>query len=258
MSTIDELKGPVQENLAILVHGEPGVGKSWLGQTSPWPRLVLDAEGGSRSPKRINAQTGRVERVPQTTWDPMREPPPKFDGTWETCRVVVRSFDVVTKVYEWLNMGDHDFRSLVIDSLTEMQKRCKDGIRTGDEVMNERMWGILLDQMESQIRKMRDLLFHPTRPLEAIVLLALSYEKSGKVKPAVQGALGTSLPGYLDVIGHMSTVVQQDGSEQRHMLIRPDVRFEAKDRTHTLKETFGPIIVNPDVAVMVAVLNQEV
>lgn len=245
-----------RETLAILVHGEPGVGKSWLGQTAPAPRLVLDAEGGSRSPKRIDPETGRAVKIKQVVWDPHSEQPPA-EGDWESCRVVVRDFSTVERVFEWLNAGQHPFRSVVVDSLTELQKRCKDSIRTGDEVMNERMWGILLDRMEQKVREFRDLVFHPTKPIEALVLLALTFEKGAKFKPAVQGALGTSLPGYLDTVGYLATVVKEDGEEERRLLIRPHDRFEAKDRTHTLRDHYGPVIVNPDVSAMLDVLNEE-
>lgn len=245
-----------RETLAILVHGEPGVGKSWLGQTTPAPRLVLDAEGGSRSPKRIDPETGRAVKIKTVVWDPHQGPPPE-EGDWETCRVIVRDFTTVERVFEYLNIGQHPFRSVILDSLTELQKRCKDNIRSGDEVMNERMWGILLDRMESKIREFRDLVFHPTKPIEALVLLALSFEKNAKFKPAVQGALGTSLPGYLDTIGYYGVSIGEDGEEERRLLIRPHERYEAKDRTHTLREHYGPVIVNPDIEQMLDVLNQE-
>lgn len=246
-----------RETLSILVHGEPGAGKSWLGQTAPAPRLVLDAEGGSRAPKRIDPDTGKAVRIPQTMWDPHSGPPP-VEGDWETCRVRVRDFSTLTLVYEYLNTGHHPFRSVVIDSLTEVQKRCKDSIRDGDEVMSERLWGILLDRMENLVRDLRDLVDHPIKPIEALVVLALTHEKNFKNKPAVQGALGTSLPGFMDVEGFLAPAIREDGTECRRLLIAAGHdRFEAKDRTHTLTEHYGAVIESPDVAEMLSVLNQE-
>ncbi len=245
-----------RETLSLLVHGEPGVGKSWLGQTTPAPRLVLDAEGGSRAPKRIDAD-GKVKRVPQVEWDPLTGPPPEA-GKWETCRVRVQNFDTLKRVFEYLNSGQHPFRSVVLDSLTEIQKRCKDSIRDGDEVMNERMWGILLDRMELLIRAYRDLVDHPTKPIEALVILALTKEHNFKNKPAVQGALGISLPGYVDTEGFLAPSTDGDtGEEVRRLLIHPHERFEAKDRTHTLTAHYGHVIDNPNVEQMLDVLNTE-
>jgi hypothetical protein len=243
-----------RDTIALLVHGEPGAGKSWLGQTAPAPRLVLDAEGGSRSPKRI--VDGKVQRIPQITWDPHQGPPP-VEGEWETCRVKVRDFTTLQRVFEYLNTGEHPFRSVIVDSLTEVQKRCKDSIRDGDEVMNERMWGILLDRMELLIRAYRDLVDHPIKPIDALVILALSVERNFKFKPAVQGALGTSLPGYVDTEGFLAPTMNEAGEEIRRLLIHPHERFEAKDRTHTLTAHYGHTIDNPSVSEMLAVLNEE-
>lgn len=99
-------------SLSLVVHGESGVGKSWLGDTAPKPALVLDAEGGSRF-----TQSRKI------AWDGVGAPPVP-DGTWDTCVVTTRSFTQVASVYQWLASGQHGFRSVVLDSLTEIQKRC--------------------------------------------------------------------------------------------------------------------------------------
>ena len=39
--------------LTQVIHGEPGVGKSWFLQSSPEPRLTLDADLGSMYPWRM-------------------------------------------------------------------------------------------------------------------------------------------------------------------------------------------------------------
>ena len=194
----------IRNTLSILVHSEPGAGKSWFGQTSPRPILTLDAEGGSRYAKRHG------QKVRKVSWDPLSGPPPEADGTWDTCVVIVHKFEVMQKAWEWLNTYDHGFKSLVIDTLDEIQKRCKDDI-SGGETMTERNWGQLLVKMEQLVRlQLRDLTFHPTHPLDAVVILAHTDLKKNKYRPAVQGALGVSLPGYVDVEGYTdsSQVVQ--------------------------------------------------
>ena len=101
----------------MIVYGASKTGKSWLGDTTPAPRLVLDAEGGSRfTPSR------------KTTWNPGKDEPPKHDGTWDTCLVPVTTYQAVRQAYEWLYSGRHQFRSVVIDSISETQQRCVDDI----------------------------------------------------------------------------------------------------------------------------------
>jgi hypothetical protein len=242
------------QTLCALVHGGPGVGKSWLGQSTPSPRLVLDAEGGSRSPKRM--VDGTVVRQRKVTWDVSRDDPPVDDGTWDTCVVVTRDFNTVQRVFEWLNSGSHPFRSVIMDSLTEIQKRCKDSI-SGTETPNERDWGLLLIRMEYLVRQFRDLVFHPVKPLEAVLFLALTKEHAGVLKPAIQGGLGVSLPGYMDVEGYLFVEINEQAQETRRLLVVPRPGFEAKDRTHDLSAHFGPTIDSPDVERMLAVLNSE-
>lgn len=249
----------MSETWCGLVHGDSGAGKSWLGQTTPYPRLVLDAEGGSRAPKRVLAD-GTVERIPQTKWDPMRDAPPVADGTWESCHVTVHDYSVMERVLEWLRTGQHPFRSVVLDSLTEIQKRCKDIIKMQlqDHIMSERTWGILLDKMEDLVRGYRDLVFMADHAIECVLILALTKEVNYKFKPAVQGALGVSLPGYVDTVGFLNaTVNDETGEDEWRLLIKPMPQFEAKDRTHTLYAHYGPVIVNPNVERMLALLNEE-
>lgn len=244
-----------EENICALVHGPPGVGKSWFGQTTPFPRLVLDAEGGSRHPRRIDRQ-GVVHRVPKILWDPLVDEPPEWDGTWETCHVFVRNYPTFERSYSWLNTFDHPFRSVVVDSLTEIQKRCKDTI-SGGETPSERQWGELLIKMELKVRELRDLMFHPTNPLDAVLILALTDPRGRKAKPAVQGALGLSLPGYVDLEGYLDAFPDDEGGLERRMLIQPHPEFEAKDRTHTLSAHYGRAIPNPDFTEMLDVYNSE-
>lgn len=247
----------MNETWCGLIHGEPGAGKSWLGQTTPAPRLVLDAEGGSRSPKRVI--DGKVQRIKQVTWDPHSENPPA-PSDWEVCRVVVKNFDTLQRVYDWLITGKTCFRSVVVDSLTEAQKRCKDALKAQfeEEVMNERMWGMLLDRMEKLIRDYRDLVFDDTNGVDVVLILALTREVNYKWVPAVQGALGVSLPGYVDTVGFLAAAQSAEtGEDEWLLLIKPHPQYAAKDRTHTLSAHYGHVITNPDIGAMLDVINQE-
>src|ERR1039458_8047441 len=104
----------MSNTLCMLVHGEPKVGKSWFGQSTPAPRLVLDAEGGSRVPWRAVNGVGVRQRV--IKWDPNTQDPPVYDGTWDTCHVSVQDYKTFEKAYSWLASGRHPFKSLVVDS----------------------------------------------------------------------------------------------------------------------------------------------
>lgn len=243
-------------SLAICVHGEPGVGKSWLGATAPAYRLVLDAEGGSRF-----APGAKVY------WDPAAEEPPQpgqgrpsptatevQDVDWRSCVVQLRDFNTMEKAYQWLLSGRHPFRSVVVDSLTELQKRVIDQT-SGVSQPTQAEWGAILRVMEDQVRKLRDLLAHPTRPLECVVLIALSHLRDHKFRPFVKGQLELTLPGLVDVVGYLSVEIGADGQPSRRLLIAPIGEFDAKDRTHVLTATYGVVVQEPDLSAFLDVID---
>ena len=241
--------------LSILVHADTKVGKSTFANTSPAPRLLLDAEAAYRF-------------LPGTKvfWDPMREAPPQIgngrvdprsadvvDVDWETCVVIVRDYSAVIKAYEWLNAGSHPFVSVILDSISEVQKRCKDSMRSIDEAMDQRKWGALLDHMEWLVRGLRDLTEHPVRPLQAVVMTSMTTQRDGKWRPYVQGQLAVTMPYFLDVIGYMFVHELQNEDPTlppekiRRMLVSPHSLFEAGGR---VQEQLGDIVDRPTVTGM--------
>lgn len=208
----------------MVVHGESGTGKSWLADTSPAPRLVLDAEGGAR-----------FTPSPKVYWDPMSgQEPPAYEG-YSTV-AIIRTYDALNRVYQWLNSGRHAFRSVVLDSITEIQKRCMDDI-TGTKQATQQDWGELLRHMEKLVRDFRDLTFHPIRPVEVVVITALTMvDKLQSRRPSVQGQLAISLPGFVDVVGYLY-LGHVEGTASRLLLTQPYPGYIAKDRTGKLAET---------------------
>ena len=81
----------------------------------------------------------------------------------------------------------------------------------------------------------RDSTMHPTRPLEAIVMTAMTRQIEGMWKPWCQGQLATVLPYLLDVCGYLwveQAVDELSGrtEEVRHFLTRRTPQFEAGER----------------------------
>jgi hypothetical protein len=231
------------------IHGFSGAGKSRLLDTIPGPRLILDAEGGTEWSKK-----------PIATWDPARPLPTEDDKgnpiTTDTSIVVmVRSFEVLKQVLSWLQSGNHYFESIGWDSLSEIQQRCKRSIRGATSDMTERLWGKLLDEMVDLVSAYRDLRFHPTKPVNVIFLLLTKNDGERKV-PDVQGALGGKLPQYLDLLAYLWMEPTEADPLQRMLLIQPFGNIAAKDRTDDLTVRFGYTIPSPNLASMLAVLNE--
>lgn len=235
----------------MLVHGDSGVGKSWLGASAPGPRLVLDGEG-----------RGLYYPTDKVWWDPRNPLPTEHaDGTpinTNTSVIVdVREFGDWERAYQWLASGQHYFRSVILDSLTELQQRCIDSI-AGTGQMQTQQWGDLLREMDSLVRKMRDLRTNPIRPIDALVVIAASQDKNGKQRAMLQGQMSVKVPFHFDVVGYLSLQLDGAGNEYRSMLIKPIGLYEAKDNTDILGRAYGHSIVNPNVSEMLSVLNQGV
>lgn len=219
--------------LSFLLHGPSKAGKSFLANTAPGPRLILDAEGNTRFLK------GK-----KTEWKNTFEPPPVHDGTWDTCIVYVRDFTTISHVFQWLNAGKHPFRSIVIDSLSEVQQRCVDML-AGSEQMKLQQWGELSRKVSELVRQYRDLLVHPSNPIDCVVYTAMTKQnQDGKWFPYVQGQLAVSLPYYVDIIGYLKAEIREDEGFTNFLLTKPHIAYEAGDRTGV----FDPVVTNPNIA----------
>lgn len=211
----------------MVIHGDPKVGKSTLASTAPTPTLFLDVEGGHR-----------FLDLDVQYWDPNTEEPPTPDGTWDTCVVMLRKWEEVLLVFKWLESGQHGFKSLVIDSVSELQIHLQENLVGRTEQMKMQQWGDLLRHMSAALRDIRNLTMHPTNPLEAIILTAMSKKEAdtGKALPYLQGSIATQLPYLYDMVGYLTVETEysedptQPPREVRRLYVDKNDRFEAGNR----------------------------
>lgn len=202
------------QGLSFLLHAPAKAGKSSLADSGPVPRLVMDIEGSAYwTPSR------------KVYWNPMAEPVPVPDGTWDTCLALCKDVRTMERCYQILTSGQHPFKSLSVDSVTEMQQRVIDE-RVGVKKVERDEWGHLLRLVSSTVRGYRDLLTHPTNPLWSVTFVAGTSIRDGKWRPLVQGQVGNFLPYYVDVLGYV--VANQD--ETRDLLIGPQMNYETGER----------------------------
>lgn len=203
--------------LSLLIHGPSKGGKSTIFDTSPAPRLHLDAEGGAST---------RFTPSNKVVWNPMTEAPPEVE---ETCVVYMRDYATLERTYEWLNSGKHNFRSVGADSISEVQQRAIDGM-VGTDPMKTQDWGELLRGVDKIVRDMRDLTIHATNPLDVVVFTAMTTNKDGKWRPYVQGQLADRLPYRVDMCGYVYMQRDEAGRKVCRMLIDQHEEYEAGHR----------------------------
>lgn len=220
------------EVLSVLIHGESKVGKSTLTSTAPTPMLVIDAEGSWKFIRERGFRSGHGLR--KRTWDPMQEAPPRADGSWDVCHVTVTDWAAVQQVYAWLTQSPHDFVSIVLDSITELQRRLKQNISGDGVIKGYDGWGALLARMDALIRSMRDLTLAPG-PVRCVVFVAETRDRNGKQAPTMQGQIADSLPYWVDICGYMfsSQGLGPDGStpvRTTNLWIAPHPNYVAGER----------------------------
>lgn len=219
--------------LRILVHGESGVGKSTFGCSGPLPRLITDVENSSQF----------LEQV-QVTWNPLTERPPEWDGSWELCVVKMKNWDIAEATLNWLRSGQHPFRSVSVDSISELQVKLRESIQTGDE-MKIQHWGKLLQNMGGYLRGLRDIVGDEENPshIETMTLVSTSIiNEKGTLKPYLQGQIATQVPYLFDVTGYLYVDMlpnPQTGAleEKRVLFTGKHPMYEAKSRIARLPQT---------------------
>lgn len=205
----------------FLVYGDPGVGKTVLSASADLvpdmrPVIFVDIEGGTFS---------------------IREKYP------EVKVVRVQSFEEMQKVYDALLMEDHGYQTVVLDSLTEIQKFSmyeimrmvvkKDSDRDPD-VPSMREWGKNIEQIRKFVRAFRDL---PMHTIFTALAKTDKDQRTGAVKttPSLSGKLANEVAGFLDIVGYQYNKVI-DGQIRRFLLTTATDSQVAKDRSGLLPQ----------------------
>lgn len=241
------MASPKTEVLSLLVHAAAKVGKSTLSSSAPTPNLVLDAEG-----------SWRFIKTRKIYWDPMTQPIPRWDGSWDACIVTITQWAQVQQVYRHLTQVEHDFVTVTIDSITEIQRRLKANLK-GTEAMQIQDWGQLLTQMDSTIRGFRDLTMLPGS-VHCVVMIAETREDRNKWKPYMQGQIGISLPYLVDICGYLYVDMAPDENGQptrkiRKLWVGSHPQFEAGER---VQGTLGDVVDEPNITAMMKTIFANV
>jgi hypothetical protein len=217
---------------SLLVHASAKAGKSTLSATAPLPHCVFDAEGGWKfiRTKGFNGS----HQLRKIKWNPLLEMPPRHDGTWDVCVVTVSDWATLDAGYRLLTQAPHDFVSITLDSITEVQRRLKTNINSEGILKGFDQWGTLLVRMDGLIRGFRDLTLAPG-PVRCVTFIAESRHDNGKWRPYMQGQIGVSLPYWVDVCGYLYVSNEADSAGQltvpvRRLLISPHAEYEAGER----------------------------
>jgi hypothetical protein len=217
----------------VMIYGDTTIGKTVLaGSASEVPALGnvvhLDCEGGTLSLR---------NRYPDV----------------ETVRVT--AFSQFDKIYAELREGKSGYDTVIIDSLSEVQKMSMAGIMKKmvqeDEDRDPDLpgigeWGKNTEQMRRFVRAFRDL------PINVIfiALMADEQDKKGKqtIRPLLTKKLGADVVSFLDIVLFMykKDMGEDNGGIHRFLLSQSTDVHIAKDRTDNLP----PVIEDPTMQIL--------
>lgn len=212
--------GDIKNNkLNVLVYGPPGSGKTMFCGTSAkkFKPLILSAESGLLSLNAIG----------------------KFDF------VQIDKFADLVEAKEFLLFGKHNYDTVIMDSVTEIQQVCmRDILKENNRSQSQQSdWGTLNTRMTWMIREFRDskLNFVAT----ALLNVVQDSEQKERFGPSLQGALASQIAAYFDEVFFLFTKEDKDKDGntvvKRALQTQGTLKYTAKDRSGKLA-----MLVKPD------------
>lgn len=204
-----------RDSLTILVYGSSGAGKTYMSRTTGdlEGTLVLTAEGGMLSLADVEIPCAEIS-----------------------------SIDQLRSMYAWLRRGDHGYRWLIIDSISEIAEQVlakeldanKDG---------RKAYGEMQDTICKLLKHLRDL------PMNVVLIAKREQiqDEDGKLLygPSFPGKRLAQLAPYLfDEVWALRTAERTDDDGKpvvvRYLQTVSDGRWEAKDRSGRLERYERP------------------
>lgn len=257
------------EFTSAIIYGETGSGKTRLLGTAVEcedtnPCLLIDVEGGTKTLRRVE-----IDVVRPASWKEIQE------------------------IYNFLRHDNTKYRSVCIDSLTELQKKYSLGTILGDlsegqsdytdlggtVVPTRQDWLKTGDQMRKFIRAFKELAYlkDVKRRIHVLMTCLEKYdEKKNLIGPNFYGQLGGESGAYIDVLARLSHITVEKEVEgetvlvsRRHLLVdaysdADGMRYLAKNRGSSIRQIWEPTVekiikmgIEPDVVAKADFIEED-
>lgn len=191
---------PTSHKIKAVIYGASGSGKTYFAATAPHP-IFASAEGGLLSTLKHKKKIDPVKYVAITKLEDLR--------------------DLLT----YLKKGEHEFETVVIDSITEINEIIKDGIeKKRGAQMQLKDWGDLAKAIKAVLRGFRDLDMH-------VIFIAQEKtekddQKTEKIVPSLNGKAANEIAYFMDVVAYSFI----DAMGKNRITVQPSDKLLTKAR----------------------------
>lgn len=192
---------PQDHFIKALIFWKPGSGKTTFASTAPKP-IFLSAEAGLLS---------IADKAPDA--------------------IIVKTLKDLQDAHDYLKTQKHDYQTVIIDSITEINEIIKAEIeRKNNRAIRRDDWGEVSTKIKRVIRDFRDL------PMHCIFLAQESIERDEdtvvRIYPSLNGKSATEIAAACDVVGYLDI---DKTLGERYMVVKEHAVLATKNRLEPLK-----------------------
>lgn len=191
---------PADHKIKALIYGASGSGKTTFASTAPKP-IFASAENGLLS-----------------------------IADKEVPYVEIKTIKDLSDLLTHLKTQPHDFKTVVIDSITEINDVIKEEIekkKGGQMTLPD--WGVLSKKINKIIRAFRDLPMH-------VIFIAqenniVDEDKISKIVPSLNGKAATKIAYIMDIVGYLHI---DKATKKRVIIVNSHEKLLTKDRSNVV------------------------
>lgn len=214
------------DGVKVLGYGRSGMGKTALCITAPKP-LIISAESGL-----LVLNPANIARLEQHVGRALPRNAPVIE---------IGNYEELVQAYQFcVSPQAAQFETFCLDSISEIAEKVLAHAKSTAKDPRQ-AYGVLIEKTLECLKAFRDI--NGKHVYFSAKQALLKDENSGITMygPDMPGAkLGPAMPYIFDLVFNINTAKTAQGQDYRYLRTRPDLQYDAKDRSGSLAEIERP------------------